>query len=76
MLVDFRRIPVRADIDPDPPRLFKGYQRIVERPEDYKNFAETVSSTRKSSAAPRHQTGSENSIGGDLYDFTGRRNWF
>ena len=42
MLVDFRRIPVREDIDPDPPRLFKGYQRIVEIPEDYKNSAETI----------------------------------
>jgi iron(III) transport system substrate-binding protein len=42
MLVGFRRIPVREDVDPDPPRLFKGYKRIVEHPEDYKNFSETV----------------------------------
>ena len=42
MLVGFRRIPVREDVDPDPPRLFKGYKRIVEHPEDYKNFAETI----------------------------------
>ena len=27
---------------PDPPRLFRGYQRIVEHPEDYKNFNETI----------------------------------
>lgn len=42
MLVGFRRIPVREDIEPDPPRLFKGYKRIVEHPEDYKNFSETI----------------------------------
>ena len=42
MLVGFRRIPVRQDVDADPPRLFKGYKRVVEHPEDYKNFNETV----------------------------------
>jgi iron(III) transport system substrate-binding protein len=42
MLVGFRRIPVREDVDPDPPRLFKGYKRIVEHPEDYKDFNTTV----------------------------------
>ena len=42
MLVGFRRVPVREDIEPDPPRLFKGYKRIVEHPEDYKNFSETI----------------------------------
>lgn len=42
MLVGFRRIPVREDIEPDPPRLFRGYKRIVEHPEEYKNFSETV----------------------------------
>ncbi|HWH75912.1 MAG TPA: extracellular solute-binding protein, partial [Candidatus Binatus sp.] len=42
MLVGFRRVPVRNDIEPDPPRLFKGYQRIVEHPEDYKDFAKTI----------------------------------
>lgn len=42
MLVGFRRIPVREDIDPKPPRLFRGYKRIVEHPEEYKNFSETV----------------------------------
>lgn len=42
MLVKFRRIPVRKDVDPDPPRLFRGYKRIVEHPEEYKNFSETV----------------------------------
>jgi ABC-type Fe3+ transport system substrate-binding protein len=42
MLVDFRRIPVRDDVDPDPPRLFRGYKRIVETPEDYRHLDETV----------------------------------
>jgi len=42
MLVSFRRIPVRNDVDADPPRLFKGYKRVVENPEDYKNFSATV----------------------------------
>ena len=42
MLVGFRRIPVREDIEADPPRLFRGYKRIVEHPEDYKNFNETI----------------------------------
>jgi hypothetical protein len=42
MLAGFRRIPVREDVEPKPPRLFKGYKRIVEHPEDYKDFAEVV----------------------------------
>ena len=42
MLVGFRRIPVREDVEPDPPRLFRGYKRIVEHPEDYKNFNATI----------------------------------
>ena len=42
MLVGFRRLPVREDVDPDPPRLVKGYKRIVEHPEDYKDFAQTI----------------------------------
>jgi len=42
MLVGFRRIPVRDDVDPDPPRLFRGYKRIVEHPEEYKDFSGTV----------------------------------
>jgi hypothetical protein len=41
MLVAFRRIPVRGDVEPDPARLFRGYKRIVENPEDYKNLNET-----------------------------------
>ena len=42
MLVGFHRIPVREDVEPDPPRLFRGYKRIVEHPEDYRNFDATV----------------------------------
>jgi ABC-type Fe3+ transport system substrate-binding protein len=41
-LVKFRRIPVRDDVEPAPPRLFRGYERVVESPEGYKNFSETV----------------------------------
>jgi hypothetical protein len=33
-----QRIPVRKDVEPDPPRLFRGYKRVVEGPEDYKHF--------------------------------------
>jgi iron(III) transport system substrate-binding protein len=42
MLVGFRRIPVREDVDPDPPRLFKGYKRVVEHPEDSKDAPEVT----------------------------------
>ena len=42
MLVGFRRISVREDVEPDPPRLFRGYKPIVEHPEDYKNFNNTI----------------------------------
>jgi iron(III) transport system substrate-binding protein len=42
MLVEFQRIPVRKDVEPKPARLFRGYQRIVERPDDYKFFSENV----------------------------------
>jgi iron(III) transport system substrate-binding protein len=42
MLVPLERIPARRDVEPKPRKLFRGYQRIVERPEDYKDFAENV----------------------------------
>ncbi|OGQ83077.1 MAG: hypothetical protein A3F90_20095 [Deltaproteobacteria bacterium RIFCSPLOWO2_12_FULL_60_19] len=42
MLLEFQRIPVRSDVEPKPARLFRGYQRIVERPDDYKYFADNV----------------------------------
>jgi iron(III) transport system substrate-binding protein len=42
MLVGFHRIPVRKDVEPYPPRLFRGYKRIVENPEEYKDFPATV----------------------------------
>jgi iron(III) transport system substrate-binding protein len=42
MLVGFRRVPVRRDVEPQPARLFRGYQRVVERPDDYKYFADNV----------------------------------
>ncbi|MBI3062630.1 MAG: extracellular solute-binding protein [Deltaproteobacteria bacterium] len=42
MLRSFQRIPVRKDVDPDPARLFRGYKYVIENPEDYKSFDETV----------------------------------
>jgi iron(III) transport system substrate-binding protein len=42
LLRGFQRIPVRTDVDPDPPRLFRGFKRVIESPEGYKNFDETV----------------------------------
>jgi ABC-type Fe3+ transport system substrate-binding protein len=42
VLVDFQRIPVRKDVEPKPARLFRGYQRVVERPDDYKYFTDNV----------------------------------
>jgi hypothetical protein len=29
---------MRKAVEPDPPRLFRGYKRVVENPEDYKDF--------------------------------------
>jgi iron(III) transport system substrate-binding protein len=42
MLLEFQRVPVRRDVEPKPARLFRGYQRIVERPDDYKYFSDNV----------------------------------
>jgi iron(III) transport system substrate-binding protein len=42
MLRGFQRIPVRRDVEPDPPRLFRGFKILVEDPEDYRDFDATV----------------------------------
>ncbi|HWP58668.1 MAG TPA: extracellular solute-binding protein [Candidatus Acidoferrales bacterium] len=42
MLVGMQRIPVRKDVEPDPPRLFRGFKYVIENPEDYKDFDATV----------------------------------
>ncbi len=42
MIRDFFRIPPRIDVEANPPRLIKGYKRIIEGPEGYANFEETV----------------------------------
>ncbi|MGH7824222.1 MAG: ABC transporter substrate-binding protein [Candidatus Binatia bacterium] len=42
MLRGMQRIPVRRDVEPDPPRLFRGFKYITESPEDYKDFDATV----------------------------------
>jgi len=33
---------VRKDVEPDPPRLFRGFKIAVEDPEDYKDFDASV----------------------------------
>lgn len=38
----FQSVPVRRDVEPDPPRLFRGYKRVIENPESYANFDDTV----------------------------------
>jgi iron(III) transport system substrate-binding protein len=38
----FQRIPVRRDVEPDPPRLFRGFKYVIENPEDYADFNATV----------------------------------
>jgi iron(III) transport system substrate-binding protein len=38
----FQRIPVRKDVEPDPPRLFRGFKYVIENPEDYADFNATV----------------------------------
>lgn len=42
MLRGFQRIPVRKDVEPDPPRLFRGFKIAIEDPEDYKDFDASV----------------------------------
>src|SRR6059036_1483842 len=41
-LRSYQRIPVRKDVEPDPPRLFRGFKYVIENPEDYKDFDATV----------------------------------
>jgi iron(III) transport system substrate-binding protein len=47
MLRGFQRIPVRKDIEPDPPRLFRGFKRAIETPDDYRDFDATVKQYRQ-----------------------------
>ena len=42
MLRGMQRIPVRKDVEPDPPRLFRGFKYVIENPEGYKDFEATV----------------------------------
>jgi iron(III) transport system substrate-binding protein len=42
ILRGLQRIPVRKDVEPDPPRLFRGFKIAVEDPEDYKDFDASV----------------------------------
>lgn len=41
-LWDFQRIPSRVDVEPKPARLFRGYQRYVVHPEEYKDLDEVA----------------------------------
>lgn len=42
MLKGMQRIPVRKDVEPDPPRLFRGFKYVIENPEDYEDFNASV----------------------------------
>jgi len=41
ILRDNQRVPVRKDVEPDPPRLFRGYKRVIMSPERYRGLDET-----------------------------------
>ena len=41
ILRSFNRIPVRKDVLPDPPRLLRGFKRVIMYPELYKSLEET-----------------------------------
>ncbi|HWP60799.1 MAG TPA: extracellular solute-binding protein [Candidatus Acidoferrales bacterium] len=41
VMKDFNRIPVRKDVAPDPPRLLRGYKRVIMYPDLYKNLDES-----------------------------------
>ncbi len=41
IIKSFNRIPVRKDVLPDPPRLLRGYKRVMMYPELYKSLDET-----------------------------------
>lgn len=42
LLWESNRVPVRKDVEPKPPRLFRGYKRVAVHPEGYKNYEETI----------------------------------
>jgi iron(III) transport system substrate-binding protein len=41
IIKSFNRIPVRRDVPPDPPRLLRGFKRVIMYPELYKSLEET-----------------------------------
>ena len=47
MIRGFHRITVRKDVDPDPPRLSRGFKRFVLQPEQYDDYEEIVKLYRK-----------------------------
>jgi hypothetical protein len=42
MLKGMKPIPVRKDAEPDPPRLFREFEYVIENPEDYEDFNASV----------------------------------
>lgn len=42
MIRDFFRVPPRVDVETNPPRLIKGYKRVIEDPEGLTNLEETA----------------------------------
>jgi iron(III) transport system substrate-binding protein len=42
MMQAFGGVPVRKDVEPEPPRLFRGYKWVIAHPRDYKNYEEIV----------------------------------
>lgn len=42
LLGSMQRIPLRNDVEPNPPRLFRGYKRIVLQPEKYTDHLEIM----------------------------------
>jgi iron(III) transport system substrate-binding protein len=41
ILKSFNRVPIRNDVDPDPPRLIRGYKRVTMFPETYSDLEAT-----------------------------------
>jgi iron(III) transport system substrate-binding protein len=53
-LRELNRIPARMDVDPDPPRLFKGFKRVAQDIED-ENLSESVDLFHKTFGLPASQ---------------------
>ncbi len=47
MMRDFYRVPTRKDVNANPPRLFRGYKRVIIGPEEQKEIAEVTNLYRQ-----------------------------